>query len=519
MGIAPAILLNAVREEKKRRAAENSLIEFTRQAWDIIEPGTPFTEGWHLNVICEHLEAVAKGEIRNIIFNFPPRHMKSIAIAVMFPCWVWASRPSHRWLFASYSGSLSVRDSLKCRRLIQSTWYQERWGSKFKLIGDQNTKAFFENDQYGYRFATSVGGSTTGHGGDVIVADDPHNSLEAQSDALRETALEWWDQAMSTRLNNPATGCKVIVMQRLHERDLSGHLLKGGGYEHVCLPAEWDGVKRVTSRGNYDPRTVEGELLWPQRFDKKSLDEIKTALGDYGTAGQLQQRPSPAGGGILKIGHIKMWPADQSIPKLQYVIQSYDTAFTAKVANDPSACTVWGITSHQGKNIALLLDAWTAHLEYPELKERMIAEWNDEYGDADKEDPQSKRRKPDLLLIEEKASGQSLIQDLRLSNLPIMGYNPGRADKISRAHQIAPLLDAGFIYMPESRKKKGQFVSWAVEVIDQMEKFPADEHDDLVDTATQALIYLKDVGFLEVSVTKDEDVVQYQKPLRNPYAE
>ena len=225
-----ASLKEAVAFEINKRKAENSLIEFMRQAWDIIEPGTTYVDGWHLHAICDHLQAVSEGKIRNLIINMPPRHCKSILVAVMWPVWTWIRHPEFRWLYASYSGNLSMRDSLKCRRLIQSAWFQERWGEKFGLIGDQNTKTFYENDKYGYRFATSVGGTTTGMGGSAIVVDDPHSAMEAQSDVIREGVLEWWDQAMSTRLNNPKTGAKVIVMQRLHERDLTGHLLKQGGY-------------------------------------------------------------------------------------------------------------------------------------------------------------------------------------------------------------------------------------------------------------------------------------------------
>ena len=159
--LSPAVILDAIRREREMRAAEASLFEFTKQAWQVIEPGTEFVPGWHLRAISEHLEAVTDGEIKRLVINVPPRHMKSIQVAVMWPVWTWIAHPEFRWLFASYAGSLSVRDSLKCRRLIQSSWFQERWGSSFSLTGDQNAKTFFENDKYGYRFATSVGAATT----------------------------------------------------------------------------------------------------------------------------------------------------------------------------------------------------------------------------------------------------------------------------------------------------------------------------------------------------------------------
>lgn len=519
MVLSPTHLLEAIKQEKDKRLAETSLYEFTKQAWDIVEPGTPFVDGWHIRTICDHLQATIEGKIRNLIINMPPRHCKSLLIAVFWPMWVWTFRPEYRWLFASYSGNLSMRDSLKSRRLVQSTWYQERWGNTVNLISDQNVKTFFETDKYGYRYATSVGGTLTGMGGNAIVVDDPHSATEAQSDPIREGVLEWWDQAMSTRLNDPKTGIRVLVMQRLHALDLSGHLLKHGHWEHLCLPAEFDGVRRKTSLGEYDPRTKEGELLWPELYDAKALAPIKAALGVYGTAGQLQQRPSPAGGGILKVAEILLWPTKTPIPAIQYIVQSYDTAFTEKTNGDPSACTVWGIALHKGKNIAIMLDAWSEHLAYPDLRARMIEDWNDAYG-GDEKDPENNPKKSDLMLIEAKASGQSLLQDLRRANLPVRGYNPGNADKVTRAHSIAPILETGCIYVLESSKNKGKPVSWAQKVLTQMEQFPAGEHDDYVDTVTQAFIYLRDTGFLELDIAEpdEDDEEAYSKANENPYS-
>lgn len=519
MALKPNDVLAVVQNEIKKRACEASLHEFTKQAWEICEPGAKFIDGWHIRVICDHLQAAAEGRIRNLIINLPPRHMKSLLVAVMFPMWVWTFKPEYRWLFSSYSGNLSMRDSLKCRRLVQSAWYQNNWGAKVKLISDQNVKTFFETDRYGYRFATSVGGTTTGMGGNAIITDDPHSAMEAQSDTIREGVIEWYDQAMSTRLNDPKTGIKILVMQRLHERDLTGHLLKQGGYELLCLPAEYDMVERSTSLGKYDPRTKQGELLWPELYGAEEIAKLKLALGTYGAAGQLQQRPSPEGGGIIKIKDIMLFPADIPIPPISYLVQSYDTAFSAKTTNDPSACTVWGITKYKNKNIAIMLDAWDEHLGYPELRARMLDDWKDSYA-GDKNDQQNKPKKSDLMLIEEKASGQSLLQDLRGANLPVHGYNPGNGDKTVRAHMVTPLIECQCIYVPESKKKPGQPVSWAKKVLDQLEKFPNDEHDDYVDTFTQAMIYFRDGGFLELDFHEPEvDNSDDEAKKGNPYSQ
>lgn len=283
--------------------------DFMRQAWPILEPATPYVHGWHVDAIADHLTAVTQGQIRRLLINMPPRHMKSLAISVFWPSWSWTEQPELRWLFASYALSLSKRDSLKCRRLIESPWYQERWGGVFQLTGDQNEKLRFENDHTGYRLATSVGGAATGEGGDIVVIDDPHNANEAESDTIREGVIEWFDGVMSTRLNDPKRGRMVTVMQRAHSKDVAGHILECGGWEHLCLPAEYEPKPQVyvTSLGFEDPRTEPGELLWPERFGRAEIDSLKKSLGSYRAAGQLQQRPAPADGGIFKRHWWRFW--------------------------------------------------------------------------------------------------------------------------------------------------------------------------------------------------------------------
>jgi hypothetical protein len=298
-----------LRDEIDREMATRSLGEFVRQAWPVVEPSTPFVPGFHIDAIIEHLEAVTRGQIRNLLINVPPRHMKSLLVSVFWPAWEWIRWPERRWLYSSYAASLSIRDSIKCRRLIESPWYQTRWGDRFTLTSDQNTKMRFDNGRSGYRIATSVGGTATGEGGDRVVCDDPHNVGEVESDSVRKGALEWWDVVMSTRVNDPKTSAKTVVMQRCHQLDLSGHLLEQGGYEHLCLPAEYEGPSRATSIGWCDPRTQQGELLWPDRFGPDEIASLKVSLGSYATAGQLQQRPSPAGGGMLKRHWFRFWAA------------------------------------------------------------------------------------------------------------------------------------------------------------------------------------------------------------------
>lgn len=310
-------------------------------------------------------------------------------------------------------------------------------------------------------------------------------------------------------------------MQRLHERDVTGHIIADlSGYEHLCIPMEYDGVRRKTFLGSYDPRQKKGELLWPEMFDDKSVTQLKQLLGSYGAQGQLQQDPAPEDGGLLNTKCFQLWPASKSTPQLEYVLQSYDCAFTEKTSGDPTACTVWGIFTLKGVRQALLLDAWDEHLSYPDLRQRAIADYNTEYGGhMVKGSHVTRARKPDRVLVEAKASGQSLIQDLRLARIPVVAYNPGASDKIARAHQAAPTLELELLWIPESQKNPGQPVSWAQPFLRQLAKFPVAEHDDYVDTFSQAIIHLKSQRWFELPEAAERDEPRgWSKERANPYA-
>ncbi|MBZ5623541.1 MAG: hypothetical protein LAQ69_33185 [Acidobacteriia bacterium] len=217
----PQLQLLKLKAEKACRR----LHEFVVQAWPVLEPETAFVDGIHVRSICDHLQAITEGRLRNLIINVPPGHAKSLLTAVFWPAWVWITRPESRWLFSSYREPLATRDSVKCRRLIESAWYQERWGGRYQLAGDQNQKNRFENTQTGCRVVVPMS-SGTGERGDYVVVDDPHSVDQAESDAERRSAIEWWNGSMSTRLNDFATGHKIVIQQRLHEADLTGDLLQ-----------------------------------------------------------------------------------------------------------------------------------------------------------------------------------------------------------------------------------------------------------------------------------------------------
>jgi len=484
------LTLEKVHAETYRR----SLKAFTKAAWPTIEPASDYVSGWHLDAISDHLQAVVEGDIKRLIINVPPRHSKSISTAVLLPAWTWTHQPHKKFLYASYAASLSIRDSTKCRRLIDSPWYQAHFGDKFHLTGDMNQKSRFENSENGIRLSTSVSGSLTGEGGHIIVLDDVHNVVEADSAKVREGVLDWWDQAMQTRLDDPKTGAFVIIMQRVHEQDLTGHVLAnelGDEWDHLMLPARYEIGHPTPMRstlGFTDPRTKEGELLWPARFGEKELSTLERSLGSYAAAGQLQQRPSPKGGGILKASWWVPWESEE-LPEIEHVLQSWDTAFEGKESSSFSARTTWGVFRHKGAMCAIVLEAYWDKPSYPELR-KIAQEAYDEW-------------EPDVVLIEKKASGQSLLQDLRMAGVPVLAYSPDR-DKVARAHASSALLEDGRIYYPSDKK-------WAKELIEIISAFPAHPNDDVVDTCTQAWLRLRKGWFLEHSTDPEEDEINEPK--------
>ena len=447
----------------ERHICSQYLSEFAKRTWQILEPSSAYIHGWHIDAICDHLEAVSRGEIRNLIINMPPRHMKSLLVSVFWPVWTWLTNPSARWLFSSYASDLSIRDSVKCRRLIQHPWFQERFEDRFQLTGDQNQKEKFENDRTGYRIATSVGGRGTGEGGDYVVVDDPHKVGEAESKTVRESVLEWWDNEMSTRGNNPKTVSKVIVMQRLHQADLTGHVLAQGGYEHLCLPAEFDGRVTKTTIGWSDPRTQNGALLWPERFGQEEIKEAKLRLGSRGAAGQLQQRPSAEDGDIIKRSWIQRMIAPD---KLEEQIISLDATFTGKSTSDFVAIQVWGrfgARKYLQKRVKEQLGITDTIHKLIELSEQFP--------------------RATLKLIENKANGPAIEDLLKLKVSGIVLWEPV-GDKVARLNAVAPQFEAGNVFIPPDPEYD--------EFIDEITTFPNSVHDDETDACSMALLRLEE---------------------------
>lgn len=507
--LAPPSLLD-VRAELCRR----SLSFFIRQAWQLVEPGHRFLSNWHIDAISEYLEAVSRRDLRRLIITIPPRCMKSNSVSVFWPAWEWLTRPETRWLFASYGASLSTRDSLRCRRLILSTGtgmddrdrtLVERIGYRgilhalygdepWELTGDQNAKTRFDNSRTGYRLSTSVGGAGTGEGGDAVVIDDPAKADEVLSDVVRESVIEWFDGTMSTRLNDPKAGVQVIIAQRLHEGDLIGHILERdkehGEWETLCLPMEYEPEHPfVWPR---DPRTKPGELLWPERFPRETVDSLKRQLG-HKAAGQLQQRPSPAEGGLFKRAAFRYWKwvdeahgilefrrgetaislggvndaGDRALIDVAHCVkfQTADTAATEKSWSDWTVIATWAVTPHRE---LLLLDVARDRIDTTKQ-----SAWAVEQYDL---------HAPAWVGIEAKTYGLALFQTLRMLGYPCRRLEADR-DKVSRAAVAGTLLENGVVYFPAHAEWRGE---WEAELL----AFPNGRHDDQVDVFGYAAIEL-----------------------------
>lgn len=502
------------------------LREFLKATWHLFDP-KKFLDNWHLDAICDHLAYVTFGDIRNLMINVPPRMTKSTSASVAWPVWHWLLDAGAQFLCASYAQELAVRDAVKSRRLIESAWFRERYGDVFYLDPTDNRKHRYVNNHGGHRISTSVGGKTTGEGGDILLIDDPHNMKDVYSDAIRHTALSWWDNSMRSRLNDPTTGQKVLIGQRSHDADLFGHILQveDERWEVLELPMEYEPAKHCITffnagRGHQvdrgpifgDPRKERGELLNVRRFGPEEVKAERKAMSQRDYSAQFQQDPTSGGGLILKKKWWGQWvyPSEHQqagepmpYPEFFEVISIYDTAFEKEEENDFSARITAGLFeySHTGRAQdtqvhAMLLERFNDRVEFPDLKTEAIGhhqDWN-----------------PDRTLIEKKASGHSLIQEMRRAGVPLWGVKPGAKDKVFRAHMVAQILKDGRLwYIPRK---------WAYQVIDQCAKFPVGEYDDLVDCIVMLLAYIRRMNLIELDDDeRDGEMNLFAQPTRKFY--
>lgn len=464
-----------------------------KAAWHLVEPDVPFVPGWHIEAICRHLEAVYRGEIPDLLINIPPGCCKSLITCVFWPAWIWALNPAKRFLFASYGQELATRDSVRCRQVLTSPWYQAIWGERFNLADDQNQKIRFENDKGGWRLATSVGGRGTGEHPDFIVVDDPHNVKQADSPAKRQDALNWWQGTVATRGRTRGVR-RVVIMQRLDEGDLSAHIIKSGKFEHVCLPMEFEpGRMKPTKLGFDDPRLREGELLWPALFDIKLVAALKADLGPVRAAGQLQQRPTPAGGAIFQAPWLRYYKIDGEYRWLQipyeggirrFAVQTSalrtfiiaDLAVSQKTSADYTTLFCWG---DDRRGNLLLLDALRERMEAPDVLPTawdMLRRWNAQY-----------------VGIESYGFQLSMVQTARRQGMPIkeLRHRVPQSDKIAHSVAAQVRMQAGQLWFPEQSP-------WLQVVIDEILQFRVGcAHDDVVDNmsyAAEEMVDLYDKG-------------------------
>ena len=469
---------HATLEQVESVLLSKSFSEYVKSAWPQIE-SVPLIWNWHLDGLCDHLQAVSDGTItQDVVANVPPGTSKSLISSVLWPSWEWTTRPTGKWFHGSYDQHLSTRDSVKCRRLIESRWYQERWGyvglgtRVFKLTGDQNLKTYFENDKGGYRMATSTGGHAMGEHPDRIVIDDPQDRAGADSEVKRQSVIDWWDQQISTR--GVSIGVRrVIIMQRLREDDLSGHILAKGNCVHLCLPMRYEpGRMGPSPIGFKDPRTKPGELLAPVQFDEAKVLALEKALGSSGTAGQLQQRPSPAEGGLIKR---HWWKRYTETPKgLDRLLFAWDCTFKGADTSDYVVGQAWGLLGAY----CYLLDQTRGQWDITETI-RQIRALREKWA------KQGLTRTPDIprILIEDKANGPAIISVLRHEVPGVIAWPPkGRRldSKEARVQAVAPLIEAGQVWLPEGQ-------AFTEQLVDEAAAFPNGSYDDSIDCCAHAL--------------------------------
>jgi predicted phage terminase large subunit-like protein len=454
--------------EEYRAVLRRDFVGFAQRCFRELNPRTRFAMSWHIEIIAAKLMAVREGKIRRLVINLPPRHLKSLLASVAFPAWCLGQDPSAQLLSVSYAQDLADKLSRDCRQIVASDWYRGIFPAT-RLSPQRAAMPEFDTTAQGCRLATSVGGVLTGRGADLIIIDDPLKPEEALSQAQRQAANEWYDHTLYSRLNDKRTGAIVLIMHRLHEDDLTAHVLAQEAWEVVRFPAlaEADEESQVsTVLGPQYFTRRRGAALHPEREPVAVLEHIRRTIGEYNFAGQYQQAPAPLGGGLVKAAWFRRYGPDEVPPRFERIVQSWDTANKASELSDFSVCTSWGAA---GKNL-YLLDVLRRRMEYPELK-RAVRE-------------QCERFDPSVVLIEDKASGTQLIQELIADGLhAVTRYRP-QSDKVMRLHAQTAMIENGFVHVPQS-------APWLAQYLHELTAFPNAKHDDQVDSTAQLLDWFK----------------------------
>ena len=456
--------INRLSVLEKPDKVQKSLLEYAK--FQMPEYQTPA----HIKLLAHKLEEVERGNIKRLAIFMPPRHGKSQLTSQFFPAWYLGRNPSKFVIATTYAQDLADDFGRSVRNQIQDEDYN-RIFNDCTLSKDSSSVRRFHTTGSGVYYAVGAGGAITGRGAHLLLIDDPIKGREdADSDAMRSNLIDWYRSTAYSRLM--PGGSIILIQTRWHEDDLAGWILRETSHEPwevIELPAVLD------EKASKILKRPKGQALWPEAYDKKRLEEIKKTAGSREWNSLYMQRPSAEEGNILKRYWWKEWKEDNP-PECNYILQSWDTAYTVKSTSDYSAVTTWGIFEHNGIQNAILLSARRERWEFPELKSEAINLYNE--------------FKPDVVLIEAKASGWSLIQELQRAGIPITPFNPKKADKKTRAHSVTPLFESGRVWYPSSKY-------WAEDVINQCAQFPSSNYDDLVDSTTQALMRLRQGLFVE----------------------
>jgi len=460
-------LLNA------RDACRDSFMEYIRYIWP------SFIEGDHHRLIADKLTRVAKGELKRLIVNMPPRHTKSEFASIYFPSWMMGLKPDLKIMQTTHTADLSINFGRKVRNLMDTDEYQKIF-PEASLAADSKSAGKWQTGGGGEYFAAGVGGAIAGRGADLLIIDDPHSEQDAMSLPLLDSCYEWYTSGPRQRLQ--PGGTIVIVMTRWSTADLTGRLLNrqtennADQWEVVELPAIFEDS---------------GNVLWPEFWKREELDAVKASIPVSKWNAQYQQNPTSEEGAIIKREWWQLWEKDDP-PPCSYVIQSYDTAFSKKETADYSAITTWGVFSpSDGAGEAIiLLDAQKGRWDFPELK----AVAQEQYNEFE----------PDMVLIEAQASGTPLTHELRAMGIPVVNYRPSRGnDKMTRVHAVSPVFEAGMVWAPDH--------VFADEVIEECAAFPFAPNDDYVDTTTQAILRFRQGNFINLYSDEEEEEVYRAK--------
>ena len=455
-----ALLMSRAKDLTDSEKAKNNFMDFTKTVWE------EFINGRHHRIMAEKFNRIATGDLKRLIVNMPPRHTKSEFGSYLLPAWLMGRNPRLKIMQTTHTAELAFRFGRKVRNLMNSKEYSKIFEG-VELRADSQAAGRWETSKGGEYFAAGVGGAVTGRGADLLIIDDPHSEQDALSPTAMENAYEWYTSGPRQRLQ--PGGSIVIIMTRWAENDLTGKLIRQQARD--ILADKWEVVEFPALMPETD------EPLWKEFWKKEDLLAVKGSLSIGKWEAQWQQNPTSEQSAILKREWWKTWEGDE-IPPLEYVMQSYDTAYSKKSNADFSAITTWGVfyPEEGGPPNIILVDAKRGRGDFPDLRRKALEEFK--YWD------------PECISIEAKASGMPLTQELRNMGIPVTNYSPSRGnDKFTRVNSIAPLLESGLVWCPDTR--------WGEEVIEECAAFPAGEHDDYVDTVTQALRRFREGGFIQ----------------------